>query len=301
MMKRVCVAKTGSALSGQARTFVPFNVVSGFPVQTKDTTDVGSKTWFNWQSLPQPMNDAAIAKYGRGGGRVRLSHASDAGIDKADEVVYNTYEGGAAVAGKGRLSEEDREMLTQYPFTDKAYISSYLKPRAVDEYERRVKFYGMLAIPRSITLFMTKSSVVGLLLHFGPKADMKAAATMEVNIGNIEEGQIKTLMWMGKPIFIHHRDQASIDEANSVSVSELRDPEEDASRHQNVKWAIMIAICTHLGCIPVSGAGDWGAYFCPCHGSHYDKSGRIRKGPAPLNLEIPPYTFLDDATILIGK
>eukprot|EP00755_Sulcionema_specki_P036968 Sspe_Gene.2600::Locus_869_Transcript_1_1_Confidence_1.000_Length_1085::g.2600::m.2600/K00411/UQCRFS1, RIP1, petA; ubiquinol-cytochrome c reductase iron-sulfur subunit len=108
-------------------------------------------------------------------------------------------------------------------------------------------------------------------------------------------------MWQGKPCFIHHRTEQQIAKVSNTTLSELRDPEDDKARHKDPKWAIMIAICTHLGCIPVFGSGDYGAYLCPCHGSHYDFSGRIRKGPAPKNLEIPPYYFIDDGTVLIGK
>ena len=108
------------------------------------------------------------------------------------------------------------------------------------------------------------------------------------------------MKWRGKPIFIKNRTSAEIEDAKSVDMGELRDKEADGDRVQQDQWLVVLGICTHLGCVPISGAGEYGGWFCPCHGSHYDVSGRIRKGPAPLNLEIPPYKFLGDEKILIG-
>jgi ubiquinol-cytochrome c reductase iron-sulfur subunit len=109
-------------------------------------------------------------------------------------------------------------------------------------------------------------------------------------------------MWRGMPVFVRHRTQAEIDEAKAVPLSELKDPATDEERtkpgHEN--WLVMIANCTHLGCVPVGDAGEFDGWFCPCHGSHYDTAGRIRKGPAPANLVLPPYEFLSDTLIQIG-
>jgi ubiquinol-cytochrome c reductase iron-sulfur subunit len=107
-------------------------------------------------------------------------------------------------------------------------------------------------------------------------------------------------MWRGKPVFIRRRTQAEIDEANKVSLADLPHPEADSDRAQNPEWLVMVGICTHLGCVPLGQKGDYNGWFCPCHGSHYDTSGRIRKGPAPTNLEIPDYVFLNETTIKIG-
>ena len=106
--------------------------------------------------------------------------------------------------------------------------------------------------------------------------------------------------WRGKPVFIRHRTADEIASSEAVSLDELRDPEMDASRVESAEWLVVMGICTHLGCVPIANAGDYGGWFCPCHGSHYDVSGRIRKGPAPLNLEIPPYKFTGDANLLVG-
>ncbi len=141
--------------------------------------------------------------------------------------------------------------------------------------------------------------------QMNPDASQKALASIEVDIAPVETGQAITVMWRGKPVFIRHRPQAEIDAANKVDVASLRDPQTDAERVKKAEWLVMVGICTHLGCVPngqKSGdvKGDYNGWFCPCHGSHYDTSGRIRKGPAPRNLEVPVYSFLSDTLIKIG-
>lgn len=145
-----------------------------------------------------------------------------------------------------------------------------------------------------------KATVIDLLASMSASADVLALAKVEVSLGNIPEGKNVVLKWRGKPIFIRHRTAEEIQEAQQLSVAELRDPETDEARTKKPEWLVMIGVCTHLGCVPVGEAGEFGGWFCPCHGSHYDISGRIRKGPAPLNLEIPPYEFLTDDQLLIG-
>jgi ubiquinol-cytochrome c reductase iron-sulfur subunit len=139
-----------------------------------------------------------------------------------------------------------------------------------------------------------------LIDQMNPDASTLALATTDVDISKIPVGEIVTVKWQGKPVFIDHRTQQEIDEARAVPLSDLPDPATDQSRVQNPEWLIVVGICTHLGCVPVGHEGDYGGWFCPCHGSHYDTSGRIRKGPAPLNLSIPPYVFVSDTKIAIG-
>ena len=142
-----------------------------------------------------------------------------------------------------------------------------------------------------------------LIDQMNPAADTLALASIEVDISKIAEGQSITLKWRGKPVFIRHRTQAEIDVANQVPMSDLPDPEKDEDRvHKgHEKWLVMLGVCTHLGCVPLGGeSGEYKGWFCPCHGSHYDTSGRIRKGPAPINLVVPDYTFLSDTRIKIG-
>lgn len=135
-----------------------------------------------------------------------------------------------------------------------------------------------------------------------PSADVLALATIEVDLTPIQPGQTIKVKWRGVPVFIRNRTQADIDAARAVAMSDLKDPQKDEDRVQkgHDQWLVMRGVCTHLGCIPLADAGDYSGWFCPCHGSHYDTSGRIRKGPAPKNLEVPKYTFLSDNRIKIG-
>ena len=135
-----------------------------------------------------------------------------------------------------------------------------------------------------------------------PAADTLALASIEVDLAPIQPGQTIKVKWRGVPVFIRHRTPENIAESKAVNIAELRDPEQDESRVQkgHEQWLVMVGVCTHLGCIPLGDAGDYKGWFCPCHGSHYDTAGRIRKGPAPKNLVVPQYTFLSDNRIKIG-
>ncbi len=135
-----------------------------------------------------------------------------------------------------------------------------------------------------------------------PSKDVAALASVEVDISNIKVGEEKKVMWRGKPVFIKRRTAEEIESAQKVQLSELKDPQLDSDRVKPGKeeWLITIGICTHLGCIPLGGQGEFKGWFCPCHGSQYDTSARIRKGPAPKNLEIPPYEFISNTVIKIG-
>jgi ubiquinol-cytochrome c reductase iron-sulfur subunit len=141
--------------------------------------------------------------------------------------------------------------------------------------------------------------------QMNPSAAVLALATIEVDLSPISEGMGITAMWRSKPVFLRKRTQAEIDEARAVEASALPDPQPDAERVEKPEWLVVIGICTHLGCIPLGNKqseprGDYGGWFCPCHGSHYDTSGRIRKGPAPTNLPVPPYSFVNDTTVKLG-
>ena len=138
-----------------------------------------------------------------------------------------------------------------------------------------------------------------------PSASVLALASTDVDLGPIAAGQSITVVWRGKPVFVRHRTAEDIQAANDVALGTLPDPAPDSSRVQKPEWLVMVGICTHLGCVPLGqrptdAKGDFGGWFCPCHGSHYDTAGRIRRGPAPRNLDIPTYTFTNDTTIRIG-
>ena len=144
------------------------------------------------------------------------------------------------------------------------------------------------------------AAVWPLIDQMNPDASVKALAMTEVDISTVGLGKTITVLWRGKPVFIRRRTQEEISKAQNVNLSELIDPQKDEDRVKKSEWLIMTGVCTHLGCVPLGEKGDFGGWFCPCHGSHYDTSGRIRKGPAPTNLEIPKYEFVDNNTIKIG-
>ncbi len=136
--------------------------------------------------------------------------------------------------------------------------------------------------------------------QMNPSADVLALSSTELDLSHIAAGQSVTVMWRGKPVFVRHRTAAEIEQAKKDDSAALPDPAKDADRARKPEWLVMMGVCTHLGCVPLGQKGEYGGWFCPCHGSHYDTSGRIRKGPAPANLPIPEYTFLTDSRIRIG-
>ncbi len=153
-----------------------------------------------------------------------------------------------------------------------------------------------------------------LVQSMNPAADVLAMSTTEVDLSQVKEGQSITVVWQGKPVFIRNRSQKDIDEARAAPMGDLKDPQTDQSRvaqselngKEMSNWLVMVGVCTHLGCIPLGQKptdphGNFDGWFCPCHGSQYDSSGRIRQGPAPKNLAIPPYEFTDATHITIGK
>ena len=144
------------------------------------------------------------------------------------------------------------------------------------------------------------AAVWPLIDQMNPDASVKALASTEVDVSNIQPGQSITVLWRGKPVFIKRRTNEELEKARSVDLKELKHPEKDEERAKNPEWLVMLGICTHLGCVPLGDKGDYNGWFCPCHGSHYDTSGRIRKGPAPTNLEVPKYEFVNSNTIKIG-
>ncbi|KAK7958344.1 cytochrome c reductase iron-sulfur subunit [Apiospora sp. TS-2023a] len=160
--------------------------------------------------------------------------------------------------------------------------------------------YFMVGAMGAITAAGAKSTVQEFLKNMSASADVLAMAKVEVDLNAIPEGKNVIIKWRGKPVFIRHRTEGEIEEANKIDVKSLRDPQADEDRVQKPEWLVMLGVCTHLGCVPIGEAGDFGGWFCPCHGSHYDISGRIRKGPAPLNLEIPEYEFPEEDKLIIG-
>lgn len=173
------------------------------------------------------------------------------------------------------------------------------KKSNVDNQERR----DFMVLAASATAGVGAACVAAPLIgSMQPADDVLAMSSTEVDISDLTPGNSKRVMWQGKPVFIKRRTEEEIEEAIEADSAKLPDPQKDSARVKDGKeeWLIVVGVCTHLGCIPSNNAGDFDGWFCPCHGSHYDTSGRIRKGPAPKNLAVPPYEFLSDTKIKIG-
>ncbi|MFT5629222.1 MAG: ubiquinol-cytochrome c reductase iron-sulfur subunit [Gammaproteobacteria bacterium] len=161
---------------------------------------------------------------------------------------------------------------------------------------------------------VTGAAVWPLVNQMNPSADVLALASIRVDVGAVDPGTQITVLWQGKPVFIRSRTAEDIAEARAVDVSDLPDQgannsnltdeapatDENRSLDADGKWLVQMGVCTHLGCVPLGDEGDFGGWFCPCHGSHYDTAGRIRKGPAPRNLPVPVAAFVDETTIQLG-
>lgn len=176
--------------------------------------------------------------------------------------------------------------------------------------ERRDFLYLATGVTGAV---VTGAAVWPLVNQMNPSADVQALASIEVDVADIAPGTQITVKWLGKPVFIRRRTEQEIAEAREVALSELPDPiarnpnlgevaalDENRSLDQDGEWLVMVGVCTHLGCVPLGDAGEFGGWFCPCHGSHYDTAGRIRKGPAPENMWVPPAMFIGDDIIKLG-
>ncbi|HUZ67249.1 MAG TPA: ubiquinol-cytochrome c reductase iron-sulfur subunit [Beijerinckiaceae bacterium] len=167
----------------------------------------------------------------------------------------------------------------------------------------------MLFIATGAAAVVAAGSVIWpLVSQMSPDASALALASTEVDVSSIAEGAILTVKWRGKPVFVRHRTPKEIAAARAIPISQLRDPQTDQERVRqsaiagvvHPEWLVVIGVCTHLGCVPLGHQGEYEGWFCPCHGSQYDTSGRIRKGPAPLNLSVPTYAFHEPTKLTIG-
>jgi ubiquinol-cytochrome c reductase iron-sulfur subunit len=175
-----------------------------------------------------------------------------------------------------------------------------LRTKNTNAGDRNAFTYLLVGGTTVATVYGAKGLVTALVSSMGASADVLALAKIEIKLSDIPEGKSVTFKWRGKPLFIRHRTAAEISAEQSVAPATLRDPQLDSERVQKPEWLVVLGVCTHLGCVPIANAGDFGGYYCPCHGSHYDASGRIRKGPAPLNLEVPHYEFPEENLLVVG-
>ncbi|KAJ1082709.1 hypothetical protein NDU88_002874 [Pleurodeles waltl] len=187
-------------------------------------------------------------------------------------------------------------------------FSDYRRPEVLnstkssqDSVDSRRSFsYLVTGVTAVATAYAAKNIVTEFVMTMSASADVLAMSKIEIKLSDIPEGKNMAFKWRGKPLFVRHRTQKEIDQEAEVSLADLRDPQHDLDRVKKPEWAILIGVCTHLGCVPIANAGDFGGYYCPCHGSHYDASGRIRKGPAPYNLEVPYYEFTSEDLVIVG-
>ncbi|KAI0757350.1 ubiquinol-cytochrome c reductase iron-sulfur subunit [Daedaleopsis nitida] len=184
---------------------------------------------------------------------------------------------------------------------DAPQVPDFSKYQSKSESANRGLAYLMIGSLGLLSASAAKSTVTEFLATMSASADVLAMAKVELELGAIPEGKNVVIKWRGKPVFIRHRTPDEIEEARNTDWKALRDPESDEARTKQPEWLVMLGVCTHLGCVPIGEAGDYGGWFCPCHGSHYDISGRIRKGPAPLNLEVPQYDINEaEGKMVIG-
>ncbi|KAJ6144986.1 Cytochrome b-c1 complex subunit Rieske [Penicillium chermesinum] len=214
----------------------------------------------------------------------------------------------AVTSCQQRRGVADAKSSFDSPFVNSGERGSTLKIPNFNKYKsnssprsNQVFSYFMAGTMGLATAVGAKATVQDFLVNMSASADVLAQAKVEIALGAILRARTYVIIkWRGKPVFIRHRTQSEIDEARETKWESLRDPQSDDDRVQRPEWLVMLGVCTHLGCVPIGEAGDYGGWFCPCHGSHYDISGRIRKGPAPLNLEVPAYSFPEDETLVIG-
>ncbi|XP_069698258.1 cytochrome b-c1 complex subunit Rieske, mitochondrial-like [Periplaneta americana] len=206
---------------------------------------------------------------------------------------------GPAVSTQVRFAHTDIPVPDFSAYRRKDVQDSTTISRASEE-SRKSFTYLVIGGGSVVGAYAAKTLVSEFVSSMSASADVLALAKIEIKLGDIPEGKSVTFKWRGKPLFIRHRTSSEIETERSVDVKALRDPQHDSERVQEAEWLVIIGVCTHLGCVPIANAGDFGGYYCPCHGSHYDASGRIRKGPAPLNLEVPPYEFPGDGTLIVG-
>nr|CAF03601.1 ubiquinol-cytochrome C reductase iron-sulfur subunit [Polytomella sp. Pringsheim 198.80] len=196
-------------------------------------------------------------------------------------------------------SESITSKLSVTP-THKIEYDEHSHSRKAPGTEGRPFAYLVLTGGRFVYASAARLAIIKVLMTLSAAADTMALSSLEVDLSTIEEGSTVTVKWRGKPVFIRYRTEAEIARAAADDVASMKDIQKDVDRTINPKYLVIIGICTHLGCVPIAGAGNYDGWFCPCHGSHYDISGRIREGPAPFNLEVPQYRYTAEQKIIIG-
>ncbi|KAF7244708.1 Cytochrome b-c1 complex subunit Rieske, mitochondrial [Varanus komodoensis] len=225
-------------------------------------------------------------------------------------LCHESLRGQAARGGLVATASLNAPASIRYVHNDATVpdFSEYRHPGVLDSTKSSQEFsenrkafsYFITAASGVAVAYFAKNAVHKFVASMSASADVLAISKVEIKLDNIPEGKNMVFKWRGKPIFVRHRSQKEIERESEVPLTELRDPQHDLDRVKKPEWLILIGVCTHLGCVPIANAGEYGGYYCPCHGSHYDASGRIRKGPAPANLEVPNYEFVEEDLVVVG-
>lgn len=249
--------------------------------------------------LKPPASKAMEAKYGK---YAKYSDPSLCHVDTSSEVILNTYPDGPR---QGRI--ENNYALKEFTgslWDEKFFRANILKKKAgvAEEDKHRVIDYAVNSFLLGFGLLILRQFVMPIWYVGQPPMSAVQSMNIEADVGVLELKQCKTIVWRGKPIYVYRRTPKQLSDMEKTPMNVLKHPETDEKRFPTSReHVVCIAICTHLGCIPIPNEGIFGGFFCPCHGSHYDISGRIRQGPAPLNLEVPPYKWLTDTTLYLGS
>ncbi|KAJ7596630.1 Rieske [2Fe-2S] iron-sulfur domain-containing protein [Mycena floridula] len=235
--------------------------------------------------------------HGHGSGRSDIAPRWASGTSRSSSTFLSKTVMNAAPT----LAFQQRLLHSSVAVRDAPEVPDFGHYRANDTDNNRALSYFVVGSMGVVSASVAKSSITEFLKTMSASADVLAMAKVEVELGSIPEGKNVIIKWRGKPVFIRHRTASEIEEARGANWKTFRDPQSDEERVKKPEWLVMLGVCTHLGCVPIGEAGDYDGWFCPCHGSHYDISGRIRKGPAPLNLEIPVHDFNDaEGKLVIG-
>ena len=255
-----------------------------------------------------PVSKEMENKFGR---YAKYSDPSLCTVDTSSEVVLNTYpEGTSQGLIEATLTDgTTRESWNCNMWDEEFFRKNILKPKQTEDGEERTRVmdYTLNAALAGLAIYMVRYALLPLYYVGRPTMSMVGQMNVEAEIGELDLKECKTVVWRGKPIMVYHRNESQMKDLAATPMSALKHPETDEERFASggldsmKDHAVVIAICTHLGCIPIPNEGLFNGFFCPCHGSHYDASGRIRQGPAPLNLEVPPFRWIDNQTVYLGN
>lgn len=258
---------------------------------------------FKDEFLRPKTHSDMVAKYGR---YAKYSNPAFCKVDTTNEVVLNTYPEGTNAGLTNNVWKNMDDYHAGF-YDEEFFRKNILKPRVSEDQEDRVRVtdYALNTALLGFGVFCIRYAIAPFWWIGQPRMTLVAESNIEAEIGEMSDKECKTIVWRGKPVYVYRRSAFQMQQVDETPMSALKHPETDHQRFGTDetfrKTAVVIAICTHLGCIPLANEGIFNGFFCPCHGSHYDASGRIRQGPAPLNLEVPPHRWLDEQTVFLGK